>query len=46
MTAAVESARLNRELAGIRTLAAKHPDHVETKALVEEIDAATGGHQD
>jgi transcriptional regulator with XRE-family HTH domain len=40
--AGVRSARLNREIARIRGLAAKHFDQVEAKALVEEIDAATG----
>jgi transcriptional regulator with XRE-family HTH domain len=44
--AGIRSARLNHELARIRTLAAGHPDHVETKALVEEIDAATGRDQE
>jgi transcriptional regulator with XRE-family HTH domain len=38
----IRSARLNREFVRIRTLAARHPDQVDAKALVEEIDAATG----
>jgi transcriptional regulator with XRE-family HTH domain len=44
--AGIRSARLNRELVRIRTLAAKHPDQVEAKALLEEIDEATGGEQE
>jgi transcriptional regulator with XRE-family HTH domain len=42
----IRSARLNRELVRIRALAAGHPDQVEAKALVEEIDNATGGERD
>jgi transcriptional regulator with XRE-family HTH domain len=42
----IRSARLNRELARIRALAAGHPDQVEAKALVEEIDNATRGEED
>jgi transcriptional regulator with XRE-family HTH domain len=43
--ATVRSARLTHNIARIRGLAAKHADQTEAKALVEEIDAATGGDQ-
>jgi hypothetical protein len=43
--ATVHSARLNHQILRIRGLAANHPDQVDAKALVEEIDTA-GGEQD
>jgi hypothetical protein len=42
----VHSARLTHYLGRIRGLAGKHPDQAEAKALVEEIDATTGGEED
>jgi hypothetical protein len=44
--ATVHSARLNHQITRIRALAAKHPDQAEAKALVEQIDTATGGQDD
>jgi hypothetical protein len=40
--ATVHSARLNHTIARIRGLAANHSDQAEAKALVEEIDTASG----
>jgi hypothetical protein len=45
-TATVRSARLYRAIAQVRRLAAEHLDQAEAKALVEEIDTATGDEPD